>query len=175
MPLNLSWCNLFFLYNYCIIYRSETHPWTTDEGLKTNEHELNVCVCVWPGHTGLNLSCKNISIWLYVRLPEKEQKKLFFSVQSLENSLCAERERVGLLRAELKGLSKAQSWWQGWGGLILTDCCGDTEWNCTGHRERPRTAALCFVTEQCWTLQTHTQMGLQKAFQWVPLHTALTE
>ncbi len=44
-------------------------------------------------------------------LTEKETKTVFFPVQSLENSFCAERESVGALRAELKGLNKAQGWW----------------------------------------------------------------
>lgn len=88
------------------------------------------------------------------------------SVQSVENCFCAQKESVGQ-RAELKGFNKAQSWWQGWGGLILTDWCGDTQWNRTGHCERARTTALCFVTEQCWTLQTHTD-GLTESISMGP-------
>lgn len=47
-------------------------------------------------------------------LTEKETKKtVCFPVQSFQNSFCAERESVGPLGAELKGLNKAQGWWQG--------------------------------------------------------------
>jgi len=45
-------------------------------------------------------------------LAEEKKKDSILSVQSLENWFCAQKESVGQ-RAELKGLNKAQSWWQG--------------------------------------------------------------
>ncbi len=95
---------------------------------------------------------------------KKKQNSIFSSSKFLEQFLCW-KGKCGAV--EGRGLNKAQGWWQGWGGLILTDCCGDRKWNRTGHCERARTAALCFVTEQCWTLQTYTD-GLTKSVSMGP-------